>query len=1401
MKTTNKIAFIVVTLLLVTQVVAAQFDSSTSTQSATFYLAENGVTVMCPDASVGATGELGGVTYEAVDRNLLLQRRNEGADLTRVCTSLVTNMNSIFEGYSNFNQPIGNWDVSNVTSFSNLFRNARSFNQELNSWDVSKGVHFYGTFAGASTFNSDISDWDVSNGVNLEGMFYEAISFAQDVSKWDVSKATNLSNMFVGNKDFNADISNWNVSNVTTMTFMFWKATSFNQNIGSWNVSKVTNMHRMFDAARSFNQPIGNWNVSQVTDFGGAFSGATSFNADISNWDVRKVTNMGGMFYGASNFNQSLVSWCVKNTASEPSGFSTGSGLSAENKPVWGTCPANANYSRDLITKVVEVFNPATGRIWMDRNLGASRPATSSTDTEAYGDLYQWGRGADGHQKRNSSTTLTLGLTETPDHGSFIVVPNSPFDWLSNQNNNLWQGVNGVNNPCPVGYRIPTSAEWEAERQSWGNNYASGAINSPLKLPTAGLRFGSNGSLNLVGSFGVYWSSAVYYLQAENLDFYSSDANMFARNRADGQSVRCTKDLDLATLPSVITAQPESITSRSVVSGGAITDDGGGMITESGFVWSKSTNPTLSANDGSQKANLKAVGSFEVSLSDLAPSTTYFIRAYATSAVGTSYGESLSFTTLLENEGLLSDQSLIAYYPFNGDANDASQNGNNGTVIGAELSEDRFGTQEAAYEFRGSNSYINLPENLFGGVINNNFTINLWVWFSPIHTGNGVIWNKGGSYKESSLEINEHGIITFGYLEGDYRTSTSVSSISPIKYESWNMVTVTLKPGELSLYLNGELTSQVQADRNFNWSTSINSPCAGQGHTFGRMFNGCTINRGFDGKIDDILFLDRTISADEVVNLYQSQKSQTTILDSDFIFTAPITTSNSRQNEVQMVFGIAKDATDNFDEAFDQLAPPTPPSGTFDARFSHLSEDYYKDFRPIPETETVWTLKVSSGGALPIRITWDPATFPSAGSILLKDAINGSFINVDMRALSFIDVTQDFLTQFIITYKVNQEVELSLIDRWNLIGLPVSVTHDSYQTLFPGALSRSLYSYSEVYELQETLEPGKGYWIRMNEAGSTTLRGAPIESLNLELQTGWNLISGPSESVAVSSIEDSDEIIISGSIFGFNGSYVNATTIEPGRGYWVRTNQAGTITLRGGAASKSTQSSPSLALSGFDRIEFLYGSEQKPVSTLYLNGTIPNPYSAINFELPPVPPAGNVDVRWEDGLYVSESSKAVALVQQSLTPLMFKVPELSADEAQSGSNTRLVSIREFIGDQLINEVQIQRGELFTLSGQTNRIEFELQEKTDLPNEFTLDQNYPNPFNPTTTIRFGLPESADVSLEVYTVLGQKVMTLVNENRSAGWHTVTLNATDLSSGVYVYRIQAGGMVQTKKLMLVK
>jgi len=185
----------------------------------------------------------------------------------------------------------------------------------------------------------------------------------------------------------------------------------------------------------------------------------------------------------------------------------------------------------------------ANGSCWLDRNLGASRVAESSTDPEAYGDLFQWGRLADGHQIRTSGTTTDLSSTDTPGHGDFILAPTSPFDWRSPQNDDLWNEEDGIiiNNPCPVGFRLPTDAEWNAERQIWSSNNAAGAFNSPLKLPVAGDRYGSSGSLLAVGSGGVYWSGTVSGILARYLAFNSSNAGMGSSGRAGGFSVRCLK--------------------------------------------------------------------------------------------------------------------------------------------------------------------------------------------------------------------------------------------------------------------------------------------------------------------------------------------------------------------------------------------------------------------------------------------------------------------------------------------------------------------------------------------------------------------------------------------------------------------------------------------------------------------------------------------------------------------------------------------------------------------------------------------------------------------------------------------------------------------------------------------
>ena len=206
------------------------------------------------------------------------------------------------------------------------------------------------------------------------------------------------------------------------------------------------------------------------------------------------------------------------------------------------------------IEGTTDVLNISTGKIWMDRNLGASTVADSLTDYNSYGDLYQWGRLSDGHEtivwtssttsdgSEQNRDTMMLSSMDVPGHDDFILNSGSPFDWRSPQNDNLWQGVNGVNNPCPSGYRLPTEAEWEAERASWISDDADGAIASPLKLPLAGYRSYSNGSLFNVGTYGYYWSSTVSGSVARRLYFDLSNAYMDAFSRARGYTVRCLKD-------------------------------------------------------------------------------------------------------------------------------------------------------------------------------------------------------------------------------------------------------------------------------------------------------------------------------------------------------------------------------------------------------------------------------------------------------------------------------------------------------------------------------------------------------------------------------------------------------------------------------------------------------------------------------------------------------------------------------------------------------------------------------------------------------------------------------------------------------------------------------------------
>ena len=143
----------------------------------------------------------------------------------------------------------------------------------------------------------------------------------------------------------------------------------------------------------------------------------------------------------------------------------------------------------------------------------------------------------------------------------------------------------------------------------------------------------------------------------------------------------------------------------------------------------------------------------------------------------------------------------------------------------------------------------------------------------------------------------------------------------------------------------------------------------------------------------------------------------------------------------------------------------------------------------------------------------------------------------------------------------------------------------------------------------------------------------------------------------------------------------------------------------------------------------------------------------------------------------------------------------AADFDQDGNtDIAIVSRTPFGGDSLFV--------LYNLGGfnQTTGVK-EIQTIHEVPEKFELSQNYPNPFNPTTTIQYSLPFESDIEISVFNILGEKVRELVNEQMTAGNHSVNFNASNLASGIYIYTIEAktlsgeGNFITAKKMILIK
>ena len=521
-------------------------------------------------------------------------------------------------------------------------------------------------------------------------------------------------------------------------------------------------------------------------------------------------------------------------------------------------------------------------------------------------------------------------------------------------------------------------------------------------------------------------------------------------------------------------------------------------------------------------------------------------------------------------------------------------------------------------------------------------------------------------------------------------------------------------------------------------------------------------------------------------------------------FTANLSVTDNCSNQINLTFGTAADATNGFDAAYDQYAPPTPPGGAFDARLRFNSEDYLKDFRGTNVDSTVvWNVIYQPAESCgPVTLNWDASQFPSTGFFTLVDApTGGTLVNVNMR-------TTDHYTDNLsigslqIVFKYTTTKEMNILSGWNMLGLPLGVEDGNYQTLYPNSMTGTLYGFNGAYYQAEEFCSCTGYWLRFPGAEAVTITGTPMPtSQQISLTQGWNMISGLSSDIDLNNVSDPGGIIIPGTLYGFDGTYYSSDILTQGYGYWIRANASGNITLdcsssssmaKSGGSRLDTKKVESL-LGDFNKIEITDGSGKS--INLYFSGRLKDSVSIESYSLPPIAPSEAFDARFNGGYRLIEGDEGAINIQSNNYPLKVKIKGNGKLSKTEGYVVQELSVGKEISSATLKEEQ----ELVVSDSKISTLIIKKGEV--IPTQYSLEQNYPNPFNPTTTIKFGLPEAAQVHIKVYNMLGEQVTELINQEMEAGYHKVQFNASNYASGVYFYRIEAGKFNSVKKMIILK
>ncbi len=488
-----------------------------------------------------------------------------------------------------------------------------------------------------------------------------------------------------------------------------------------------------------------------------------------------------------------------------------------------------------------------------------------------------------------------------------------------------------------------------------------------------------------------------------------------------------------------------------------------------------------------------------------------------------------------------------------------------------------------------------------------------------------------------------------------------------------------------------------------------------------------------------------------------------------------------------------------------------------------------RDIRDVDDTlkSILYYVKFEADGDqnYPITIEWDTTDFIPGSQLYLRDAVNGSFFNVNMRQATpiggsrFSYVIHDpRWKEYIIEYTLPKVVRY--VDEygnpiikpgWNFLSMVVRPHNSDYRVFYPNAINKPLVFTQNQYQEAEILKPGFGYFVKYPiERQDVQFPGVSITKISkasgdpIRLYKGWNSVGALTFDVNVDILElddfdPNDNIIpnkfvtLAKGIWAYktDRGYHEVSTFTPGLGHWLYADAGSYFKLVAPIEPKLPDYNPWLdekqnILSLSTKLMVRDNSQKEGVVYITENSDV----EINNFMLPPQPPIELFDVRFANNNYLDNSNKSTINLQGVQYPVSISIEKAGGDYTFVDPITNQIYgtiARGASGNVIINDSK--SNSVVVLKSNTGELNFDLT-------------NYPNPFSTVTNIKFGIPEESLVTIKLYDEYGCEIRTLLNEKRAAGYHTdVRLDASQLVSGNYICKMMSGNQTLVRKLTVVK